>query len=188
MKTRIFALALCATALAACDARAGTEEGQTLSTDAAAKTADKPDFAGVSFRMKKSDFQREGYVCKDNTKDGITLTNCKNFDIKASVFGQDVKGVSVGFREGADTPFRIATELPVEYANPAKRNAFTSRISEYYTSLSDQDMDSEAVELRRWKRSDGAMLQLTAIKGIPGMIQPSITIQMFDAGDSSSGK
>lgn len=139
MKTRIFVLALCVTVLAGCDS--GVEAGQAQTTHAVATTADKPDFAGVSFKMKKSDFEREGYIFEDSQQDSKNLTSCKNFDIRASVFGQDVKGVSVSFREGADTPFRIATELPVECVNSVKRNTFASRISEYDTSLLEQDID-----------------------------------------------
>lgn len=180
MKTRIFVLALCATVLAGCDS--GAEAGQAP----AVSTAHKPDFAGVSFNMKKSDFEREGYLCKDSSKDGKTTTDCKNFDVRTSVFGQDVKGVFVGFLEGEDTPFRIGTEFPVEYENFVKRNALTMRIDEYYTSLPEQDMAMEMVSIRRWKRSDDAVLQLSAIKGIRGMIQSSITMIMFRPGDHST--
>lgn len=185
MKTRIFALALCATVLAGCDAGAGTEGGQTLATDTVVSTPEKPDFAGVSFKMKKSDFEREGYLCKDTSKDGKTTTDCENFDVKTSVFGQDVKGVSVNFREGANTPSSIATELPVEYSNFAKRNGLVMRIEKYYTSLPEQDISSAQVELKRWKRNDGAVLQLMTFVGIPGIMEPSVSIRMFSVEDSS---
>lgn len=186
MKTRIFVLALCATVFAGCDSGAQAEEGQTLSTGTAASTAEKPDFAGVSFRMKRSDFEREGYVCKDDTTDGKTITACKNFDVRTSVFGIDVKGVSVAFKEGENTPFRIDTELPEAYIDSAKRKALISQISEYYTSMPESDFNREGIELRRWKRSDGAFIQLIAIESVPDAPESSVEIIMFSVKDSLS--
>lgn len=188
MKTRIFVLALCATVFAGCDSGAQAEEGQTLSTGTAASTAHKPDFAGVSFKMKRSDFEREGYVCKDNTTDGKTTTDCKNFDVRTSVFGIDVKGVSVAFREGEDTPFRIGTELPKAYVNPGKRKVLISQISEYYTSLPKNDFNAQGIELRRWKRNDGAFIQLIAIESDPDAPESSIEIIMFSVKESLSSE
>lgn len=186
MKSRIFVLAMCVMVLSGCDS--GAEAGYSETPKALVKTEAKPDFAGVSFNTKKSDFERDGYVCKASTKDGETLTKCKNFDAKALVFGQDVKGVSVSFREGQKTPFTIDTDFPAEYAQFAKRNGLVMRINEYYTSLPEQDMSSESVELKRWKRSDGAVLQLIAFSGIPGIMEPNISIQMFSVEESSKIK
>jgi len=136
------------------------------------------DFAGVSMKSDRAELESNGFVCKDVTLKDKQILSCKNFEMTASVFGYDVRGVEVTFAQGQKSPYRIAVNANQQINTTEKMMSLFSELDKYYESIAEKSITMPNAVVRQWKTKDSNVLQFTYIQGVPGLLESSVMLSL----------
>ncbi|POA83689.1 hypothetical protein C1882_18240 [Pseudomonas sp. FW305-E2] len=129
-------------------------------------------------KSDRADLESKGFVCKDVTLKDKQILSCKNFEMTASVFGHDVRGVEVIFAQGQKNPYRIAVNANKQINSTEKMLSLFSELDKYYESIPDKSITMPNAVSRQWKTKDTNVLQFMYIQGVPGLLESSVMLSL----------